>query len=151
MTVDLSKAVKGSKVKFRCGGEAVIDGAENPTCGLLEYTAIKFENCRGMTYHNDGTISCLDGNEHPFDIITIEPPEFDWSTVKPGMAFLYDGADSHGQSKGIVWFVALWPTNMGRRTVVVTDNVEATCQKAVWALRHENLTRAPEHDIEVQS
>lgn len=82
MSVDLNKAERGSKMRLRCGGE--IDWP----FGSYQSTSW---NLHGLSYRADGSIINRSGKdicEHPFDIISITPPAFDWATVKAGMAFL---------------------------------------------------------------
>ena len=88
--VDLSKAKKGDKVKFRCGGEAVIKAAYKNN--EFEY-GFSFEGDDGTPtlYHRNANPDGKGIGPHPFQIIAIEPAPFDWSTVKAGMAFREGG------------------------------------------------------------
>lgn len=132
--VDLSKAVKGSKVKFRAGGEAIIEKVSSQL-------TVTFKEDYSDGYARYATSSGLvtNGLMHPFDIIEVIPPEFDWSTVKAGMAFysgngrlcIYQGpyVSKNGKQEGlnVFWF---------------EDGNEFDWQGT-------NMKRAPEHDIEV--
>jgi hypothetical protein len=72
MTVDLSKVQAGCKAKFRCGGEAVVEGIRNPhvkSTGLYLY--LKFSSDCEEFYYSDGHHGTHD---HPFDIVAVEPP-----------------------------------------------------------------------------
>lgn len=90
---DLSKAKAGDKVKFRCGGEAVILYAE-PSMKYDNALHLRFDGSNhGINYNVGGELySAHNGLVQPsaiFNIIAIEPAPFDWATVKPGMAFMY--------------------------------------------------------------
>ncbi len=82
MTIDLSKAVAGMTVHFRCGGSAKIVGVHLTLYGVFLY----FDGVRSERYKNDGIWS---SEETLWDIIRIEDPPFEWKYVKPGMAFTY--------------------------------------------------------------
>jgi hypothetical protein len=140
--VDLSKARKGDTVHFRCGGSAVLLSFRT---GGGEYACIEFQDYQdgAWSYKINGLWGCSN-SDYPFDIIAIEPAPFDWSTVKPGMAFKHALTD-----KAIHHFIgkSLW-----RDTCVVTAKKSegVACPEC----SHQDtafLTRAPEHDIEVQS
>jgi len=137
--VDLRKLKAGDKVKLRCGGEAVVAFTEESG----DYTTITLTGSQcELGWHNNGGFDDDNGTD-PFDIIAIEPKPFDWSEVKPGMCFEHN--------KDRVYFVG-W-----------TNVFKNAFQERLAAVEHEgsngliftthpsNLTRAPEHDIEVQS
>jgi len=130
--VDLSKAQKGDKVKFRCGGEAVIDGHYPNDCDIftLDIMGNLFD-----FYDNGGFYK---KKQTPFDIISIEPAPFDWSTVKNGMGFedIVAGAI----------FIYIGPSMINEETLVVQDITAAKC---IRYIDRRGLFRAPEHDIEV--
>lgn len=135
MCVDLSKAKPGMVAKFRCGGEALID--YTTPCGNDFY--IKFKNSGGdgigdLSWTKDG-FTASHKTDTIFDIIELVEPEFDWSTVKPGMAFRFqnrvlrvqkgDSANGYAyeELKGNGW--------IGSEAI-------------------KEYERAPEHDIEVK-
>jgi len=151
MSVDLSKAMRGSRVYFRCGGEAVIS-AENTTCNekVLYFAG---DELRSYFYYMDG--NCCSGlrslrAESLFDIIRIDPPEFDWSTVKPGMAFFctVDGS--------IKLFVGhSWVSDDGHKSMF-HHSIGGYFHKRrdfgghpAW-IAYCHMSRAPDHDIEVK-
>jgi len=139
MTVDLSILQKGYKVHFRCGGEAVVGEADI----TKERIDVSFVGEYGLyTFTLDGS----NDYGHQLDIIRIEPPVFDWDTVKPGMAF---NSICH-EYEGTVWVIK--PTNYfdsGRddRHVIVSSCVGAILSSELYTIKHNELTRAPEHDI----
>ena len=131
------QAVKGATVHFRCGGSAVIEKIReinyDPYPPLFHLT---FEEHQTQIY-----CSAKGTTEAPnkfLDIIRIDTPEFDWSTAKPGMAFrcVYEG---------LVWF--------GFCDWYRPDSVWMVERKECWqtySAKKKDLTRAPEHDIEVK-
>lgn len=62
--IDLSTLKPGDRVKFRCGGEAVVDG------NIHHDTEWTYWN--SLCYRHGGKYQCQVG-EHPFDIIEIIP------------------------------------------------------------------------------
>lgn len=141
MSFDLSKAVKGSKVTFRCGGEAVVSDV-----GLKNCNTISFGHDTFWSYTEKGSFS-NDKEPHPFDIIAIEPPEFDWSTVKPGMAF---DCTYYGDHKLLI-YVYKDGCDFIFRDMRISSFMENA--HIGWMLQglKGRMTRAPEHDIDVQS
>jgi hypothetical protein len=138
MMFDLkTQAVKGATVHFRCGGSAVIEAVRkmsyNPYPPLFHLT---FEEGQTQVY-------CLAGTtEAPnkfLDIIRIDPPKFDWSTVKQGMAFM----NSDGN---VVWFGMNDIISKGIVWCMLDDGAEITPETFIKA----TLTRAPEHDIKIR-
>lgn len=134
--VDLSKAKAGDKVKFRCGGEAVIEKLKAPDAlGFPEHKVV-FADCDdGFShYHKSGKIT--HDMLHPFDIIAIEPKPFDWKDVKPGMAF-------EGPFSGVKFYLG---RSIHDPNYIVLQNKDNEATYSSW---EQYLTRAPEHDIEV--
>lgn len=132
MTVDLSKARAGEKVRFRCGGEAKILFVIEPNFFRLSmvggFTAVR--------YGENGS-SC---DSSLLDIIEIIPASFDWKTVKPGMAFKYDhGMVTPGK---LVHFVG-WHLECNKTAVVAEDHGGAPYD----GVPISHLVRDPEHDI----
>jgi len=82
MTINLSKAVKGSVVTFRCGGSAVIDYWH----GDHFFFVGEDFNQDSEIWYNDGHVH-EEGN-HPLDIISITPPAFDWKDLESVRDFL---------------------------------------------------------------
>jgi len=130
MTVDLSTSVKGSKVYFRCGGEDVVKNIENPS-------VVYFESGFRHSYWASGYYNRPDN--HPLDIIRIEPPAFDWYTVKPGMAFKQDGE----------LFFYIGPSlSKLRNDVVFGTTSPIHCNSyGTKSVSKSDLVRSPEHDI----
>ena len=135
--VNLNKAKPGDKVRFRCGGEEIID--------KIEY----YRN--GMFGLHFGQLHCASTslgihNSYPkmiIDVIALEPapePKFDWATSRLGMAFEAPGDER-------VWFFCCWdPCSIpGRRVYAVF--VEASGDAQVRTT--DDLVRDREHDIAV--
>jgi hypothetical protein len=138
--VDLTTARKGDTVKFRCGGEAVIRAAS-----LVTYDTINLDfagNCsEDCAWFHDGKLGF--SGEHPLDIIGIVPKAFDWSEVKPGFAFT--------DSRGEVWLFTAF--ELWGDPVTISDKV-LSCQRKRCLVDKRSfvvhdLTRCPQHDIEV--
>jgi len=135
--VDLSKAKKGDKVKFRCGGEAVIQDRKANT--LFFNGEPEQQACN---WYWDGRFITMgrENIDHPFDITSIEPPAFDWSTVKAGMAFSVKGRS------GVGIYIA---NSIRNKEAVVLDALDLDGAELYEGYSKEYLIRAPEHDIEV--
>jgi len=135
MIVDLSKLEIGQTVKFRCGGEAVVERTENHA--NVTWFTIWFEGYIG----DDSRISrsrsglVFGKARHPFDIIEITPNLFDWKYAKRGMAFRYLGK--------IVYYVAPH-LNINLWSVFETPG-DSRCYNGI---AHSVLTRVPEYDKE---
>lgn len=133
MTINLKeKAVKGATVHFRCGGTAVAENVAD-----AGYISFSFE---GMTdrymYQDDGSFN--PDNIHPLDIIRIDPPAFDWSTAKAGMAF----TDNNGKD---YWFMCHdWEEKEN-----AWFSPYSICSRPTTLVKSE-LVHKPEHDIEVK-
>lgn len=134
MTVDLSKARKGDKVRFRCGGEFTITGKS----GEGRLVSISLNDGVGADWYCDGRY--LSHEDRPFDIVQIIPAPFDWKDVRPGMGF------RHPTFKTIWYYVG---KNVSRHGVSTCSHVfrENEADKYNWF--GEAMERAPEHDIEV--
>ncbi len=133
--IDLSKLKKDYTVKFQCGGESVVVGIDiRDHIFYLLFPEISPDCGNSFPYDKNGI-----GKEWTslLDIMEIIPAVFDWATVKPGMAF----DDGDGLIK---IFVAKSLLNQGR---CVTCSLNHDSLK--YSLKSA-LTRAPEHDIEVQ-
>lgn len=140
--VDLSKAKKGDKVKFRCGGEAVIKAAYKNN--EFEY-GFSFEGDDGTPtlYHRNANPDGKGIGPHPFQIIAIEPAPFDWSTVKAGMAFM----PSNGSVHGPVYYVGI---SINENSLGVCNPIFEWKDGPIFSSHRDNYMRTPEHDIEVQ-
>ena len=106
MTVDLSKAEAGGVIEVRLDFSQVESAKISKRCIIYES-----------------------------QVLSYTPPAFDWATVKPGMAFLYEDRPLH--------FVG--PNVRSAAEVIVTDNVGQRYMSMFKGI----LTRAPEHDIAV--
>lgn len=147
-TVDLTKAKKGDKVKFRCGGEAVIADCD---CSD-DFREILFDGCADTLIYDKMNRAYWCTGHCPLDIIAIEPapePEFDWSTVKPGMGFIsLGGLSKHPENA--VWYVGPCLGTAGEITdgVIVCD-VGNCHHDGLFSTNHGYLTRAPKYDVKV--
>lgn len=139
MTVDLSKAQKGSKVMLRCGSEMDIRNIRPSECEYMDYTVTYWEAESIDYYQNGKRLPPVMGEPQysPFDIIEIIPPEFDWSTVKWGQAF----KDEDG-----VWIYIGPSKDKGELIFEHTlGDFGPTCVRLSYA--QEYKTRVPKHDI----
>lgn len=159
--IDLSKLNKGDRVKLACGGEATIRRIAEVRQGDFESNmhrhknvsdnyryAVRFEkfhadcsapwwfNIEGQNGEGTGMGQC------PFDIIEIIPKAFDWSEVRPGMAFHTFG--------GAVWYIGpdlcQVPEIRGREFAIFAESPDCK-QNQLIVRRKSNMTRAEEHDI----
>lgn len=145
------QAVKGATVYFRCGGKAVIRdtqlrGSHSPNGFIPKYIRLEFEEALiQYRYRLDlnGMITEPEEDEDEcealLDIISIEPPVFDWSTVKAGMCF----TDKNGRN---YWFMC---QNWNEAYIIWVSETKDCC--SVDWLYKKDLIRAPEHDIEVKA
>ncbi len=85
--IDLSKLNPGDTVGHRNGGESVVGG---PIVEDGEWFCFSLGGHREDYYQEGAYYS--GSNPAPFDIISITPKQFNWDDVRPGMAFIYDGA-----------------------------------------------------------
>lgn len=135
--VDLSKLKAGYMVKFLCGGEAEIQNVPNLCEHRIDLIFTK-EPSHAYNYMHDGSMTGAYG-PRMFDIIEIIPAGFDWDTVKPGMAFKWTSSDY------IYRYIGL---NVRGKMVMQRNEFN---DYDTFDFGTEHLTRAPEHDIEVQS
>lgn len=85
----------------------------------------------------------------PTDLIkSFEPPAFDWKDVKPGMAFHHENISLN---RNEIWFY-VGPCWSVKGMIVICNNKNMDCSDQLHFACPEShkLTRAPEHDIEVQ-
>lgn len=94
-----------------------------------------------FAYYKNGRFD--DSEKTPFDIIEIIPAPFDWSTVKAGDAFI----DEEGK---ICWYA--YPFHkLPEHVIIYTDrNIKYGEACRPRSNFKENLTRAPEHDMELE-
>ncbi len=143
--VDLTKLKAGDTVKFRCGGEAVVN--------IITDDEKAFFNCpfgilfEGMGIHLQPATYTKNGKMYsslstPFDIVEITPVRFNWDDIKVGMCFHWEGSPDK-----TAYFIA----KDGK------DNLFSWCifgadgrggKAIVYGLLCQSvLTRAPEHDL----
>jgi len=134
MTVDLNKLKVGYTVKFRCGGEAVIEKIKP----MRHYSVflLFFEGFDGLSknYSLNGKSSYTDS---PFDIIEIIPKAFDWKDIKWGMAFKDLDSEDYNHT---LHYVGTCPKD---KTLHVFSGKYST----TGYTKDDGLTRTPEHDI----
>jgi hypothetical protein len=131
--VDLSKLKKGDEVELRCGGK-IIAKANWPNFNVCFFNDRSFVQIK---YSTDGTVD-PSGEETPFDIIAIHKKPFDWAYVKAGMAFTDEDGD-------LVIYIGQNPYN----DLSVAGFLRGESKK-IYLFPKSDLTRAPEHDIEVK-
>ncbi len=136
MTVDLSKAQAGDKVKFRCGGDAVIESIGLYNASRKDYNVTLSGFDGHILYGVDGSYGFA---EHKFiaDIIAVEPKAFNWADAKVGMGFRkYPHND-------IYTFLTFHPFN---KDIGIFEDF-TTHEAVTWFVF--NMTRAPEHDVKI--
>ena len=138
--IDLSTLKKGDTVKIRCGGEAVVSEIHISHTGNFNITVN--DSCYSLSWYKDGTKIL---NMDWLDIIEIIPAPFDWDTVEQGMAFEYKG----DISDGIVYYIGKHLTDNSR--VVIYCRHANNFETIYDGVSIKNLTRAPEHDMELKS
>ena len=137
--IDLSTLKKGDKVKFRCGGEVVVEDIRDEKSAIVYILASNTSEYMG--YFTNGFY--FYDRTTPFDIIEIIPAPFDWNTIEHGMAFNYKGV----AADGIVYYIGQHLTDKSR--VVVECRYTNGLHTIYDGVAIKNLTRAPENDIEV--
>lgn len=138
--VDLSKVRKGMIAHFRCG--VAIKIVEARQIDVIEKGVhfgmdIKFEGeigGKGVTYENDGRVDC--GISHPFDIIRLEEPPFDWKDVEAGFGFECISTGNTGTYVG--------PNLHGNNGVWLQSTIQ---QMILTAYKRDYLKRRPDLDI----
>lgn len=135
MTVDLRTLEKGDTVHFRGTFKTEVYCKVENNDGTI---GLGLGNCPYFTgYHTDGSLNGSEDFVSPFDIIRIEKAPFDWITAKQGMAFKY-------KDSSLLYFVA-HAFESEDRVVMARDS---HCS-AIWTPLKENLTPAPEHDLDI--
>ena len=144
--IDLSKAKPGDTVHFRCGGSAVIAYVATDN-SMMRPLRINFAGYMGeCEYNSDGVNKKF---HQLLDVIRIEQRPFDWKDVKPGMAF-------KEKYKGAIWLYSgpsIIKDNDGNYFLHhngANFQGKTNLSEYQW-ISFPNMTRAPEHDIEVQS
>jgi len=142
--VDLSELQKGYKVKFRCGGEAIVEYFNyDKLISDGEPNGILFEGESGeadIVYGRETGCS-RGGKNHPCDIILIIPPECDWNDVKPGMAFerSLKGVPTDYDS---IWYVGNTPSGL-----MAFEYSDGNGNYKLTNFERHHLIRAPNDDL----
>lgn len=127
MTVDLSTLEEGDAVHLKVCVDHVDDDS----------ALLNFGDVTSGLYRTRVSKEWLSAR-----VTEIEKKPFDWSTVKPGMAFV----DHDGQ---IVWIVGrLFDTEDGYVVSLTRDLTRSDDLRFGWK---DNLLRLRKHDIEVRS
>lgn len=144
MSVDLSKAVKGSTVHFRCGGSAVVE--EILSCDRRSFSNLSFKDYgrHFPTWYNNGSVY-TSGDKNVLDIIRIDPPAFNLDDVKPGMAFDYDNPIYKFEGPAI--FLSRHPVD---NEVGIFQSLQNEMHIMPIVMDDRIGDRLPEHDIEVK-
>ncbi len=127
--VDLLKAKIGDIAHFKCGGSAKIIKVA-PTMMAFNLTSV--DSIEWWSHEFLSQVSS------PFEITRIEVPPFDWTTVKPGMAFHSDGE--------LYIFI-------GNQMLISNGNdlcgifQSTSCTSNIRNIHRNHVIRAPEHDI----
>jgi hypothetical protein len=131
------EVTKGCTVKFRCGGEAVVDDWADNVRGITSKLFLEgYNEDEHLIYYNTGKF--FDDEKYPLDIIEVIPPAFDWKDVKAGMAFFIN----KGESPWI--YVGKDITHENDVRVFLRDE-----DYNGWGVDcGHTITRAPEHDLE---
>src|SRR6185503_17786007 len=87
--VDLSKAKAGDTVKFRCGGELIIQNIRYSN-GEVPCWMLVFNVSDSAGYTEEGI--SLDSDLLTITKVIPAPDVFDWATVRWGDGFLQDGS-----------------------------------------------------------
>ena len=142
MTIDFSKMNEGDKVKFKSGGEVVIEAIS----GQERYNGIYSFIFRGYSgdfvYNPDGRIGSMPSGDSPFDIVEIIEKPFDWNTVENGMAFEY--IIEGDPEPGLYYYVA--PCLESERSHWFSSQHNPRIAKT-WSLPASYLKRRPEYDL----
>ena len=139
MEVDLSTLEEGQTVKFRCGGEAVVETVDKTISISDGIYHLHFEGYGFDGFYKNGEHE-ISTEPSPFDIIEIIPKPFDWKDVKPGMAFL-------DNNKKPVWYVG--PAWGVEKLVVICETREQYSSDDIKFNEKYYMVRIPEHDIKV--
>lgn len=127
---EMQKAKVGDMALIKCGGKAPVEEVtpNNISIGGFLYS---HKECGLFWLHK----------ESPFDIIGFEPAPFDWFDVKPGMGFTRSKIDD------VVHYIGEHLLDKRYVVIKMPDNSKPTYDTCFKG----NLTRSPEHDIEVKS
>lgn len=80
--INLKTLNKGDTIVLRCGGEIVVEGIPDNAPNVCSVRI----NGGHLSFYMNGRYAAHD-IKHSFDVVEIKPARFDWSTVRPGMAF----------------------------------------------------------------
>lgn len=143
--IDLNNLKRGATVKFRCGGEAVVDCIEiEPNLNKFKVSYVDNDVCAPYIYSEEGTGFGHAGKPSLFDIIEVIPAPFDWKDVKQGMCFVLNTSTFSNQ---YVYYIG---EHLDDELRVVVDCRDATSMNGCYdGVPRKHLTRAPEYDIEV--
>jgi hypothetical protein len=134
--VDLRTLENGDTVHFRGTFKTEVYCKVENNDGTI---GLGLGNCPYFTgYHTDGSLNGSEDFVSPFDIIRIEKAPFDWSTAKQGMAF------NHNSNGTLFYFVAHDFSN----EVYAVMTEDSSCAY-FRGYKKKNLTRAPEHDLDI--
>lgn len=136
--IDLGNIKAGMTVEFRSGGKAVVRSLSFNGKDLY-VVGFSIGGCSNSAVWYPNGEYC-NGEMHPFDIVEIIPEPFNWDDVKWGMGF-------ESKDKGSAYYY-IGDSIRGKNMVVVQSVVD---NDYIFRVRRDNLTRAPEHDIEVKS
>ena len=145
MTIDFSKTNEGDKVKFKSGGEAIVEAimGKKKYHGTYE---LRFQGYDGdFKYSPNGKTGAIPSGLSPFDIVEIIEKPFDWNTVKNGMAFEYiiDG----NPEPGLYYYIA--PCLEPGRALTAAWFCSATNPETAkqWTLPAKYLIRKKQYDL----
>lgn len=148
MIINLKEqAVKGATVHFKAGGKAVVESGYEGEGGVY---ILNFQNYDYSIFYHAASFSSKVGNG-PLDIIRIDPPAFDWSTAKAGMAFgfsddrdlIYHYTIMSPFQEGVAIFSYDFPEEK-------SDYSNGNHRVVAFCIGDDLIIRAPEHDIEVK-
>jgi len=132
--IDLSTLKEGDTVKFRAGGEAVVDYGFHVDVEWFYWERLSWKH---NGHHQCGI------SDTPFDIVEIIAKPFNWDDVKNGDAFVDD------LHEDVVYYIGRDYTDSD--WVVCKGNARDGCTNGLFFHTKSTLTRAPKHDIEVWS
>lgn len=127
--VNLRDLQIGQAVRFAMGGQDTVKDMKSS----YSETVLTLENTDfTATWNNDGKF--IKGSRHPLDIEEIVEPEFQWSSVKPGMAFIDEEED-------IVIYIGPSFSDSYEDAVICEKDDEE-----IYHYDKDVLTRSPEDD-----
>jgi len=148
MNIDFSKMNEGDTVRFKSGGEAVIEGISGKGKYHGSYGLI-FQGCEGdFQYSPDGRIGTMPTGSTPFDIVEIIPKPYDWNNVRAGDAFVHKEVEGvHSDLNGkLIRFIGISPTNKSD-VFEIDHNLNGGKLSLNWMPKRENLIYRPEYNL----